>query len=201
MANEYVTSAELKATLSLTGQTFADADITSALTAASRAVDEIAHRRFWPDADANQVRYYTPNGCDTVEIDDLVTLTSLLSDYDGDGTFEQTWVENTDFTLEPMNAVADGFPWDTIRLRALSAYRFGHYPRSLKVTGKFGWAAAPAGVKVATAQIATRLLKIMREAPFGVAAIGMDGAAIRISRTMPEVELSLAPYVKAQILG
>ena len=196
----YVELEELKSTLQLSGQSYADLDIQQAILAASRAVDELTHRRFWPDEDANQVRYYTPNGLPTVGIDDLLDLTTLDQDYDGDGTFEQTLTENTDFLLEPLNAAADGRPWDALRLHPSSAYLWSSYPRSLKVTGQFGWAAAPAGVKVASSQIATRLLKIMREAPFGVVAFGLENA-IRVSRTMPEVELALAPYVKPQILA
>jgi hypothetical protein len=164
-------------------------------------VDILTNRRFYPDADVNQIRYYTPNGCATVGIDDLLTLTALNSDADGDGTYEQTWTQNTDFVLEPLNAAADGYPWDTIRLHPRSGFYFSAYPRSLKITGKFGWNAAPAGVREATAMIASRLLKIKREAPFGIVGVGAEGFAVRVSRTMPEVELALQPYTKTQVLA
>jgi hypothetical protein len=200
-ANLYMELEEFKTSLSLTGQTYADQDIQTALQAASRAVDDMTNRRFFLDINANQVRTYSPHSCETVPIDDLVTLTSVLVDYDGDGTFEQTWTQNTHFVLEPLNAPADGFPWTTIRRHPRSTYYFSGYPRSVQVTGQFGWTAPPAGVKAATAQIAARVLKIMREAPFGVASLGMDGAAIRVSRYMPEVEMSLGPYCKPQILA
>jgi hypothetical protein len=200
-ANVYVELEEFKTSLSLTGQTYADQDIQTALVAASRAVDDMTHRRFWPDADATQVRTYSPHSSEVVPIDDLITLTSVLVDFDGDGTFEQTWTLNTHFILEPLNAPADGFPQNLIRRHPRSTYYFSGYPRSVQVTGKFGWAAPPAGVKAATAQIAARVLKIMREAPFGVASLGMDGAAIRVSRYMPEVEMSLGPYCKTQVLA
>lgn len=200
-ARSYVELEEFKSTLTMSGTTFADGDMQRVLVASARAVDKIAHRRFYADADANQIRYYSPKSGRTFEIDDLVTLTSVVSDYDGDGTFEQTWVENTDFTLEPMNAVADGRPWETIRRHPRSSFYFSPYPRSLKVTGKFGWAAVPDGAKVATSQIAARVLTILRQAPLGVASVGIDGVAIRVSREMPEVTLALGDLIRDQVLA
>lgn len=197
----YVELEEFKSTAELTGMSFADRDAQRVLVAASRAVDSITGTRFYPDADANQVRYYTADGRGIIEIDDLLTLTSLSSDYDGSGTFEETWTVNTDFTLEPLNAVLNGRPYDTIRIHPRSTYRFSRYPRSLRVTGKFGWTEAPEGVKTATTMIAARLLKEMREAPLGVIGLGLEGTAVRISRFMPGVEMALAPYTKSQVLA
>jgi hypothetical protein len=199
----YVELEEFKSTAMMTGESFADNDIQSSLIAASRWVDQRTHRRFYPDADVNQVRYYTPNGWSTLEIDDLLTLTSLLSDSDGDGTFEQTWVENTDFTLEPLNAVADGRPWESIRLRPASSFRFSRYPRSLKLTGKFGWAAVPENIKRATTIVAARVLKRTREAPFGVISFPAEGGFVRelgLDRD-PELAGLLGPYTRAQVLA
>lgn len=196
-SNEYVTVAELKATLTLTGQTYADADITLAVYAASRAIDNYCRRRFYADTDATQVRYYrgltdTP----ILRIDDLVTLTSVQTDPGGDGTYEETWTLNTDFTLEPDNATADGKPTTLIRMHESGRYSFSSsYPRTVKVTGKFGWPSVPHEVKAATSILATQLLKRAREAPFGVVALGVDTAA-RITRTDPHLKLLLDPYVK-----
>lgn len=202
-ANAYVELEEFKLTANLTGSTYADTDIRTALIAASRGIDNALGRRFYPDADANQVRYYTPTTDCTVEIDDLLTLTSLLADYDGDGTFEQTWTQNTDFLLEPLNAVADGFPFDTIRRHPRGAYYFSPYPRSLKLTGKFGWAAAPEAIKQLTTLVAARLVKRTREAPFGIVSFGLDGAAVRASQIAndPEYRFLTETYERCQVLA
>jgi hypothetical protein len=199
----YVELEEFKRTANLSGQTYVDNDIQIALVAASRGIDQALHRRFYPDADAAQVRYYTPNGGCTVEIDDLLTLTSLLADYDGDGTFEQTWVQNTDFILEPLNAVADGVPFDTIRRHQRSGFSYSPYPRSLKLTGKFGWAAAPEGIRTLTSLIAARLVKRTREAPFGIVSFGLDGAVMRASQFAndPEYQFLTSTYAKTQVLA
>lgn len=193
--NAYVELEQLKSTAELTGHPFADQDALAALAAASRAVDEATGRRFYLDADAAQVRYYTANGTRRLLIDDLVTLTTLKVDRGGDGTFEETWTVGTDFVLDPLNAAADARPYESVLIRY---YRGLTWPsgveKGVEVTGKFGWLTVPAEIKVATTMIAARLLKRMREAPFGVVALGLDGNAVRISRTDPDVAQLLAGF-------
>ena len=193
----YVELEEYKSSAELTGTSHSDPDIRLALLAASRGLDLALGRRFYPDADANQVRYYTPERTDWVPIDDLITLTALASDPNGDATFSQSWVQNTDFVLEPLNAAADGWPWTSVRLhpRSTSLY-FPSYPRSLRVTGKFGWATCPAAIKNATAIIAERLVKRTRESPFGIAQLGLDGAVMRATSIArdPDIALLIGPY-------
>jgi hypothetical protein len=197
MAQDYVTAGELKATLELTGESFADDDIGVAITAASRAVDHSCDRRFWADSDANQIRYYTPTSSVVLQIDDLVTLTALATDDQGDQTFTQTWTVNTDVFLEPLNAAADAEPYTRLCTNPArsSLYFPVQYGRSVRVTGKFGWAAVPASATQATTIIAGRLLKRARETPMGVvmAGVGFDGAAIRIASQDPDVVMLLSP--------
>lgn len=197
MANPYVSVAALKITMGLAAETFADADLTVAVDAASRGIDGVCNRRFWLDADANQVRYYTPGSADWVAIDDLITATSLLVDKDGDGTFEETWTANTDFVLEPLNAAADSRPWTKICRHPASSRWFPYYyPRSVKLTGKFGWAAIPDPIVEATGILAAKLVKRSREAPFGIASIGLDGSAVRIARNDPDVMFLVSDYIR-----
>lgn len=200
MANEYVTATTLKATLSLTGETFADADVTAACTAASRTIDQLCRRRFWADANAGQVRTYTPEDHVLLPIDDLVTMSSVLIDRNGDGTFEETWTQGTDYVLEPSNAPADGWPWERIRVRNLSSRTLPYgVEQGVQVTGKFGWSAVPAEIVDATTIYATRLLKRKREAPFGIVSIGIETKAMmRISRTDPDVYALTEPYSKGR---
>jgi hypothetical protein len=180
--NAYVELEEFKSTAELTGKTFADGDILVALVAASRGIDDALGRRFYADVDAAQVRYYTPLVADRLWTDDIVTLTELATDPGGDGTYEDVWTLNTDFTLGPLNAAADGKPYTHIDVHpGSSLYLPCSVPRSVKVTGKFGWAAPPAAVKTLTRLVAARLLKRTREAPLGFVELGVDGAAVRAS--------------------
>jgi len=199
MANEYAEVAELKATLELSGESFADDDIQLALTAASRGIDNACDRRFWLDTGSTNARYYTPDNENALAIDDLVVLTSLKTDPAGDGTFEQTWTVNTDFVLAPLNAAADGRPWNTVRPRSASRFYLPCVERSVEITGQFGWSAVPAEVKSATVILATKLMRRAREAPFGVVSIGLDGAAIHIARTDPDILFLLGEYMRNPI--
>jgi hypothetical protein len=188
--NAYLELEEFKSTTELTGQSFADEDIMLALVAASRGIDEACDTRFYPDADAAQVRYYSPASTDWLLIDDLITLTELATDDGGDGTFEDVWTLNTDFVLEPLNNAAKGWPWNSLRRNPRTGLFFPcAYPRTVKVTGKWGWAAAPASVKTATGIIAARLVKRSREAPFGFVSLGLDGASTQASSMARDPEL------------
>jgi len=193
----YIELEQLKSTLELTGQTYADADITLAINAASRGIDSATGRRFYLDADATQVRYYSPVSWNRLEIDDLAVLTSLTIDRTGTGTtYAETWTLNTDFVLEPFNAAADTRPFEAIVVRRLSnQWLPWDIEKSVKVTGQFGWAVIPEDVKTATSILAAKLIRRVREAPFGIVTAGIDqGEAMRIARTDPDVYSLIQPY-------
>lgn len=199
MANEYVTVAELKVTLNISSTTYDD-DLTVCASAASKSIEAYTGRRFWSDTGATWIRYYSPDDWRRVWIDDLQTLTTLTVDQDGDGTFEQTWTEGTHFVLEPINADAETpiRPYESILVRKNSTYSLpAGVEQSVKVTGKFGWAAVPDEIQTAASILAVRLFKRTREAHFGVASFGGDqSTAIRISRTDPDVANLLSGYVR-----
>jgi len=193
----YVELEELKSTLSLQGESYADADLTQALMAASRAIDGHKNTWFYKSEDT---RYYTADqGRNWIEIDDLVNLgtiatptTTITVDTNGDGTYETTWTNGTDFYLEPTNATADGRPFSELVIRSQSGRAFPTYQRAIKIIGVFGWPSVPALVSSATSILAHRWLRRRREAPFGIIATGIEtGAVIRLSRTDPDVAFML----------
>jgi hypothetical protein len=189
--NLYVTLAELKTTLNIGASTW-DTDLTAAISAASRSIDQQCGRRFYLDC-ADVDRYYTPGTPGSVLIDDLATLTTVKTDTGGGGTFTTTLTAGTDFDLAPFNAAADGWPYTTIQVRQAGRTLPG-YTRSVKVTGRFGWPSVPATIAEATTILAARLFKRAREAPFSMYGMGADGAPIRISRTDPDVCMLIDPY-------
>lgn len=194
-SNLYVTSDQLKATLELTDETFADADVATALIAASRGIEKLCRRRFYADADDTTVRYYTPSSLRLVRLDDLIVLSEFVSGF-GQNTFDTTWTENTDFVLEPLNAPADGWPYT--RLRTLGwAQRLSPNTRSVRVTGQFGWSEVPGEIVEATGVLAARLLRRAREAPFGVIGFGMDANnAVHLARQDPDVGMLAGPFIR-----
>jgi hypothetical protein len=189
----YLELVEAKATLELVGG-HADADIEGALLSASRTLEEMCDTRWYTTA-LDEIRYYTPEQPHRLWTDEIVELTELATDDSGGTSYASVWTENTDFVLAPLNATVDGRPFTNIQTTArTSRYFRSCYPRSVRLTGKFGWAQTPQGIKDATALLATRFLRRKREAPFGIVSIGLDGNAVRISRFDPELEQMLAPY-------
>lgn len=87
-------------------------------------------------------------------------------------------------------------PYRALQRNPFSSRFFYCYPKAVKVTGKFGWAAAPEPVQNATSVIAAQLLKRAREAPFGLVQIGLDGAVVRAMQIArdPQLNLELGPY-------
>jgi hypothetical protein len=165
------------------------------LRASCRAIDEICGRRFYPDSDAAQVRYYSPDNYWTLYVDDIVTITTLKTDDGGDGTFENTWTLNSDYIAEPLNAAANSQPWTKLCVHPSGTHFFpANFPRSVELTGKFGWSSVPAQVEEATTLLAHRLLKRARQAPFGISGLGLDGSVVRIMLSDPDVMMLLRPF-------
>lgn len=193
----YVELEDLKKTLQLDGLNYANLDLKDIIAAASRKVNDHTERRFYLDADANQVRYYTPDDPWTLYVDDIVTVTSLKTDDAGDGTFENTWVANTDYVAYPLNAVTDAEPWTHFCVHPSGSFTFPTaMPRSVELTGKFGWSAVPWQVKLATKMLAHRYVKRVREAATGVVGFGMDGAVVRVMSVDPDIEDLLGPFCR-----
>ncbi len=190
----YATRAELKAALQLSNQSYADDDIDRACAAASRAIDNNTNRIFYS---VDETRYYSPDARDNaLDIIDVQSISEFAVDIAGDGSFSTTWTEGTDFDLEPFNP-SNGAPYEAVRIRRQSGQRWPFYPRSVKVTGTFGWAAIPDPVNQYAIILASKLLKRTREAPFGVLAFGIDAPfGMHIARSDPDFNFILGDYVK-----
>ncbi len=191
---DYISMAELKNALELSNLTYADNEIRMAIPAASRGIDEYCGRTFSSGGTAD-VRYFTPYDPRMVEVDDLISATTVESDYNADGVYETTWA-TTDYVLEPVNAPSLSKPYETLRVYPLGNQRLTLYPNSVKITGQFGWDTPPAGVKQATMIMAERLVQRSRSAPFGVVVSGFDQAAFRIPSVDPDIRFLLEPYIR-----
>jgi hypothetical protein len=191
----YATLAEFKAAVGITDTTD-DAALQSVLDATDTLIDLYCDRKTGFGT-ATETRYYTAEDYEYVLTDDLVSVTTLQTDDDANGTYETTWTVGTDYVLAPVNAALDGFPYTEIDT-SVSWPR--NFPKDVyigvKVVGVFGFPSVPAAVKQAEI-IQAGAVWNSRTAPFGVIGSADLGGILRMSRALhPEAALILEPYRK-----
>jgi hypothetical protein len=191
----YATLAEFKAAVGITDTTD-DAALQSVLDATDTLIDLYCDRKTGFGT-ATETRYYTAEDYEYVLTDDLVSITTLQTDDDANGTYETTWTAGTDYVLAPVNAALDGFPYTEIDT-SVSWPR--NFPKDVyigvKVVGVFGFPSVPAAVKQAEI-IQAGAVWNSRTAPFGVIGSADLGGILRMSRALhPEAALILEPYRK-----
>lgn len=198
-APDYVTVEELAAYARIS-DSVDDEQLGLAITAASRAIDRHTNRQFGLVAAVEQ-RFYTARydrqRCRwVVEIDDLMTATGLLVDYDADD--DETYDHSVDsLNLGPANAAPEGRPWTRLVVRPDSTTLPGVIENGVRVTARWGWSPLPPDtIKQATLLQASRLFT-RREAPFGVAGSPELGSELRLlAKVDPDVAVVLGPYVR-----
>ncbi len=193
----YVTTSELKSWTTI-ADAIDDVEIDAIVVTATRWIDEYCQRNFWQDTAVARQFATTQAFCLALgPFNDLVSITSLKTDQDGDGVFETTW-SASDYQLTPQNP-ANGRPYTHIdsvagRLYPCMTSFVGRRTR-IEVTGTWGWPAVPDTIKQACRIQASRLLG-RRRSPEGVigGTLG-DFAQMRVSgRIDPDVEQLLVTY-------
>jgi hypothetical protein len=191
----YATLSEFKAAVGITDTTD-DSALQSVLDATDTLIDLYCDRKTGFGT-ATETRYYTAEDWEYVLTDDLVSVTTLQTDDDANGTYETTWTSGTDYVLAPRNAALDGFPYTEIDTSVTWPRNF---PKDVylgvKVVGVFGFPSVPAAVKQAEI-IQAGAVWNSRTAPFGVIGSADLGGILRMSRALhPEAALILEPYRK-----
>jgi hypothetical protein len=196
----YTSVAELKSRLQIT-DTVDDFECTLAVQAAAAWVEQFCGRFFWNETG---VRTYRNTSIYDVDIDDLVSITSLATDTDGDGVYDTAWTPGQyqlQVTEHEYNQASKGEPWPWTKIQALGVpggnylpyvWAWSHQDR-VQVTGVFGWPAVPVLVRQASLQLSADYLKL-RDAPFGVVGFGEYGAMRVIEN--PAIAGMLRRYVK-----
>lgn len=189
----YATLAQFKAAVGITDTTD-DTALQNVLDATDTLIDLHCDRKTGFGT-ASETRYYTPENYNYVLVDDLVSVTTLQTDDNADGTYETTWSSATDYKLAPINAALDGWPYDVIETSVTVPRSF---PKNvylgLKLVGVFGFPSVPAAVTQA-AIIQANAVWSSRTAPFAVVGSQDLGGILRMTRALhPEAALILEPY-------
>lgn len=191
ITNGYCSLATVKAALRIT-DAVDDALIELAIESASREIDTYCQRVFYS---TTATRTYRPDNNFVLQIDDLISLTSLKTSTTT--SWDTTWGV-TDYELEPTNGIAGGIVQPYTQIRAIGTLTFPMLPQAtVQVVGSFGWSAVPADVQMACVILAQRLFKRF-DSPLGVVGMG-DLGAIRVSRIDSDVMALLAPYAKVSV--
>jgi hypothetical protein len=182
------------------------ADAERAVETASRWVDEYCGQHFFA---SSETRVF--DACSSVRVElggfnQLVSVTTLKTDDNLDGTFETTWSSSTDYQLLPrlVTAQPDTRSYTGVHaigsksfpLRTSTTSRYG----LVEIVGSWGWAATPTPVKQATL-IQSAVLLARRQSVQGVAGFGEFGV-VRLSRNVDAtVAELLGPYRIAAGVG
>jgi hypothetical protein len=201
--NQFYTSVEeVKQRLNITDSE-SDFQIQAAVPAAARAIEAYCGRHFYPLA---ETRTFVPYTIYMLPLDDLVSVTSFKVDRDGDGVFEETWVQGTDYELAygpdeyNQNASGEARPYTIARtINAMGGGLFFPYTWEfsrldrIQVTGTWGWPQVPYGVQEAAAQTAAEIFKL-KDSPFGLAGTSEFGM-IRVPAQNPYIVKLLCDYI------
>ena len=193
----YVTLATFKETLQIpVSDTADDTRLQAVLDATDQLINNYCERPTGFIA-STQTRYYTAERSDYCLIDDLVSITTLQTDDDMDGTYETTW-SASDYILAPRNAANNNQPYTEIDAAIGWPKVFPVGYLGVKVVGSFGYKAstAPAAVQQA-ALIQAGAVWFSLTAPSGAIGGADLGGIIRLARALhPEAQVLLEPYRK-----
>ena len=121
------------------GGTGDDDELFQLLMAISEAVDYYCNRHFYP---LTATRLFDGTGTAQLAVPDLLAVTSLKGDDDGDRSFEVTWGED-DYWLYPANAGPAehwGVPYSRIQARSRGAQKeFKRGEQNYQAVGRWGY--------------------------------------------------------------
>jgi hypothetical protein len=198
----YATLAEFKSAIGIAStDTADDTPLQSVLDATDALIDLYTDRK-QGFGTATETRYYNATEWNYCIVDDLVSITTLTTDDNGDGTYPTTWTAGTDYNLAPGNAALDGWPYTQIDASVTYPRNFPrNVYRGVKVLGVFGWPAVPPAVKQA-ALIQAGAVWSSRTSPFGVIGSADLGGILRQTRALhPEAQVLLEAYRRREGLA
>ena len=199
ITNGYITLAGLKTYLKI-DDAVEDTLLEQIIESASRSIDRIANRRFYLDSAAS-ARTYRPIGNLRVITDDIGSTSGLIfkTDPDANGNYQTTFTLNTDYIVEPTNALAKGRPINYLTIVGSTAMSLPvNYWPQVQVTARWGWPSVPDDIEQATYILSADLYK-RKDSIGGVLGISELGA-IRMSPLGRDIAAMVRAY-KLEFFG
>jgi len=197
MANDYCTSAEVKAAMpdGNWGATY-DALIALLATRASRNIDRYTKRE--PGAyyvDTDTTRYFTAGGNVDLYIGELAASPTTVSIAEAGDLTDLTALAATDYFMNPPNALLEVMPYNFIELDTINGdwYYWPKFKKSVVIVGKFGYSATvPDDVKQVAIVQCARWFKRGQQGFQDTGAIVELGQLKYTRRMDPEVEETIS---------
>jgi hypothetical protein len=192
MPTTYCTLDEVKAALRLS-DAVDDTLIENSIEGASRRIDGYCGRFFYQVANT-QVKFFASDTY-RLAVPDISTTSGLVvaTDNDGDGTYETTWTLDTDYLVEPLDAVLQSRPYRRITAIGGKTFPLFYIPQEagVRVTATWGWPAIPDDVREACVLLSMRQFA-RYNAALGVMAFG--DMAVSVRSVDPDVRDLLSTY-------
>jgi hypothetical protein len=152
-----------------------------------------------------ETRTFQPDNIWLQQIDDVVTVTSVSLDMDGDGVYELALTQNVDYQLRlgdgqyNVNSSGIARPYTQLQIIQTGKWLPFTWPftnlNRVQMAATWGWPAVPPGVTEAAFILAADIFK-MKDAPFGVTGVS-DFGVTRIQSNPWLVEM-LRPYIRSR---
>jgi hypothetical protein len=191
IVNGYATLAEVKAALRLTDNVD-DALLEGAIEGASRRIDGYCGRWFYKTSQTAISIY--PFDYYNIPTNDIAnTSVTVKVSTQGNGVFDQTWTQGTDYQLEPLDASLNGQPYNRIVAIGGKTFPIQVSPNIpyCQVTAQWGWNAIPSDVRQACILLSIRGFA-RYNAALGI--VGFNDMAIQVRAVDPDVRDMLNQY-------
>jgi len=191
ISNGYATLAQVKSALRIT-DSVDDTLLEQAIESASRRIDGYCGRWFYKTTSTAILVY--PFDYYNLPVQDIANTTVIVKvSTQGNGVYDQTWTQGTDYQLEPLNASLNSYPYRRITATGGKTFPIQLQPNVpyVQVTAQWGWQNVPIDVTQACVLLSIRQFARLNAA-LGI--VGFNDMAIQVKAVDPDVRDLLNQY-------
>jgi hypothetical protein len=191
ITNGYATLAQVKSALRIT-DSVDDTLLEQAIESASRRIDGYCGRWFYK-TQQTAIKVYPFDYYNVPTQDIANTTVTVAVSTQGNGVYDQTWTQGTDYQLEPLNASLNSDPYNRIVAIGGKTFPIQVTPNVpyVQITAQWGWQNVPIDVTQACVLLSIRQFARLNAA-LGI--VGFNDMAIQVKAVDPDVRDLLNQY-------
>jgi hypothetical protein len=191
ITNGYATLAQVKSALRIT-DSVDDTLLEQAIESASRRIDGYCGRWFYK-TEQTAIKVYPFDYYNVPTQDIANTTVTVAVSTQGNGVYDQTWTQGTDYQLEPLNASLNSDPYNRIVAIGGKTFPIQVTPNVpyVQITAQWGWQNVPIDVTQACVLLSIRQFARLNAA-LGI--VGFNDMAIQVKAVDPDVRDLLNQY-------